>query len=112
MRERLAEFYQETICVTARFQSYANTNQGSNVACFYNIRLDDRQVADHVWVHRSGQMKKLDLKHGDIVQFEARVGKYARGEPMNHISEVQYEYNLEKIRELRVLKRANGEVHE
>lgn len=111
MRERLGRYFGQTHCFIARFQSYAKTNEGSNVGCLYNVKLDGREVADHVWIHRSGKMKDLELQHGDIVEFEARVGRYARGEPMQHVSEVQYEYNLEKIKEMRVVRRANGEGH-
>ncbi len=105
MRERLGVHYGEIHCFTAVFQLFSRTAEGSNVACLMNVRLYDRQVADHVWVHRSKVMKRLGLQYGDIVEFEARVGRYTRGEPLNHVSEIEFEYTLEKLRDMRVIRR-------
>lgn len=109
MRERLGLHYRETHCFTAYFHSYAKTDEGSNVVCLYKICLGQREVADHCWIHRSKQMKQLKLQHGDFVQFEARVGRYARLASLNLNSAVEHEFNLEKVRDVQVLRRANGE---
>lgn len=104
MRERLAPHYQETHCFTADFASYSKTEDGNNVACFRNVKLNGKWVCDHVWIHRSKHMKNLELKHGDKVQFEARVGRYTRGFPRIE-QEVEFDYNLEKVREFIVVQR-------
>jgi hypothetical protein len=105
MRERLAEHYQETHNFSAFFLSYSKTPEGSNVVCLRQICIGQKWVADHVWVHRSKQMKQLELMAGDIIQFEARVCRYSRGIPRPHVDDIEYDYGLEKIREIRVLKR-------
>lgn len=108
MRERLAQYYGETLELTAHFQAYGRTAEGRNMACFACICLDGDELADHVWMHRSGQMKDLRLAIGDVVEFEARVGRYVRNHQFRRVSEIEYDYNLEKIRDMRVLKRAKG----
>lgn len=112
MRQALGAYYQQTLSLTAIFQSYGRTSEGSNVACFANIRHRGVYLEDHCWVHRSKQMKKLDLQHGDIIAFEARVGRYVRREPVFDLSEIEYDYRLEKIRDVRLLRRAKGANHE
>lgn len=109
MRERLAQHYQETHIFTAQFRSYGKTTDGSNMACLGNINLVGLGwVADHIWVHRSKHMKQLALIAGDMVQFEARIGRYVRGTARPHFVESEYDYNLEKVREFIVLKRVEG----
>lgn len=106
MRERLAERYQETHSFTASFRSYAKTNEGSNVACFGNVYLDDAWMTDHVWIHRSKQMKNLDLQPGDRVRFEARVGRYVKSiVPRPHTEAPEWDYCLEKIRDVVIVQR-------
>lgn len=112
MRERLAEILHETHCFTGRFVTYGKTNEGSNKACFTNICIGKQWITDHVWIHRSKQMKNLDLRPGDQVQFEARVGRYVKGAPRPHFEPLQYDYNLEKIRELTVIERSEGTANE
>lgn len=111
MRERLAQYYRETHIFTARFQCYGKTDNGSNVACFDHIRICTQWVADHIWIHRSQHMKKLDLQTGDMVEFEARVGRYVHGTPRPHMKQVQYDYNLEKVSDLKVIRRHGENEH-
>ncbi len=105
MREELAQHYQTINVFTAHFVSYGRTDDGSNVVLLAHIHLGEEWVADHVWVHRSKHMKQLELKVGDVVEFEARVGRYVKGIPRPHVEALNYDYNLEKIREFRVVQR-------
>lgn len=108
MRERLGVHFRETHCFTAIFQRFGTTVDGSHTACLMHLRIDGRWVADHVWIHRSKAMKLLEPQYGDVVQFEARVGRYAKGEPLNHVSEVEYDFTVEKIRNFVILTRKEG----
>lgn len=105
MRQRLEPYYQETHIFTARFQKYSKTIHGSNVVCLVGLCLGGQAVADHIWIHRSKQVKQLELKNGDMVEFEARVCKYARDWFAVEIEDISLDYGLEKIREFRVTKR-------
>jgi hypothetical protein len=107
MRERLAALYQQTHTFTAYFSRYSKTKEKSNMVCLSIVRLEGRMVADHVWVHRSKVMKVLDLHSGDRVQFEARVGRYARTGDFASISEIEWEFSLEKVRNFVILERAD-----
>ena len=105
MRTRLGAHFGETHTFTAVFQGFSRTTSESNVACFQRVRLNGVEVADHVWVHRSKAMKRLGMEYGDIVEFEARVGRYSRGEPLRHVSEIEYDFMLEKIKDVRIMER-------
>lgn len=111
MREKLEPLYGQVLRLTARFQSFGRTEDDRNVVCFERVMLNGVEVADHVWVHRSGAMKDANLQAGDMVCFEARVGRYLHqrdlwkrqpGDPMN------YDYTLEKIKEFAVIQRQGG----
>jgi len=105
MRERLALYFGQTQCFTAQFQCYGRTAEGSNVVLLVRVQIEDRWVCDHLWIHRSKMLKNLALEKGDIVEFMARVGRYARNEPIQHVSEIQWDYNLEKIHAVNVIQR-------
>lgn len=113
MRERLAILFEDNpmayYLFTARFSRYSRSKDDSNVACFDHIKHDGRMAADHCWTHRSKVMKALELQSGDKVEFEAQIKRYIRdvryygGEPG------QLDYGLERIRNLKVIERANDE---
>lgn len=105
MRKRLARYYQQTHVFNAKFMEYSKTPEGSNVCLLGNICIGGHWVADHVWIHRSKAVKRLELMHGDHVRFEAQVDRYARNHPLPPDFEVEYDYGLVKIREFIVLKR-------
>lgn len=46
-----------------------------------NIKLydEDKIITDHLWFTMGKQFSQLNLKEGDIISFEARVGKYRKG---------------------------------
>lgn len=107
MRERLSNYYQQTCIVTARFSHYSKTDSGSNVVCLNNLVICDKWVADHVWIHRSKQIKLLELRAGDVVQFEGRVCRYLRNIFVIDRTDLSMDYGLEKIREFKVMERRN-----
>ncbi len=113
MRERLGDHFGEYCIVRAEFQSYSKTPDDSNVVCFRSVYIEGRRVADHVWTHRSKAMKQAEMKTGDKVEFEARVGRYTRTIPRPHSEAIEFDFCLEKIREFRVTQRRlegeNGE---
>lgn len=111
MREILGEYFGEICVVTAVFDRYSKTPEGSNMVCYRDIRIEGRLAADHVWVHRSKAMKQADMKAGDRVEFLARVGHYPVGIPRPHVEAVQYDYCLEKISEFAVIERLERETN-
>ena len=116
MRERLGDYYdpsgQESHCFTAQFQCFSKTEDQSNVALLLLVQLDGKFVADHVWIHRSKQLKNLLPERGDILAFEAVVGKYPRkGESFSRAEDAQYDFSLEHVKEIRILNK-RGEISE
>src|SRR5258708_11173567 len=110
MRERLGELYdpggKEAYCFTAQFQTFGKTDEGSNVALLIAIYLgNERWVADHVWIHRSKQLKLLEPEKGDILEFEAVVGRYPRSESFSRAEDCVWDYGLEHIREIHILRK-------
>jgi hypothetical protein len=109
MRERLGDFYdpsgKESHCFTARFQCFGKTDEGSNVALLLSIQHNGKFAADHVWIHRSKQLKQLAPEKGDIIAFEAVVGKYPRSESFSRGEDAKYDFSLEKIREIRLIRK-------
>lgn len=108
MRERLGDLYdpsgKQAYCFTAQFQCFGKTDEGSNVALLVAVYLGTgRWVADHVWIHRSKQMKRLELEKGDIIAFEAVVNKYLRqGISFSRPEDAVYDFGLDHIRAMRV----------
>lgn len=44
-----------------------------------DVKMGDDIVTDHLWFDCGKSFERLDLKEGDIVQFDARVAKYEKG---------------------------------
>lgn len=105
MRDKLAAYYQQELSLTAYFDRYSKTEDGSNVACINRVMLNGDELADHLWIHRSGRMKDLDLQQGDLIAFDARVTRYTRYGVKPETGR-QTDYGLHRIRDVIVLKRA------
>src|SRR5690242_12286303 len=110
MRERLGDFYdpagKESHCFTAIFQCFGRTDEGSNVLLLLDVRRSGKFAADHIWIHRSKQIKRLELEKGDLVEFEAVVGKYPRkGESFTHGKDAVWDFSLEHVREMRITRK-------
>ena len=41
--------------------------------------LENNMIAQHLWFNLTKGFEKLELKHGDKVQFDAKVKKYQKG---------------------------------
>lgn len=114
MRERLGDYYdpsgRQTHYFTAQFQCFGKTDEGSNVALLVSVFKDGRWVCDHAWIHRSKQMKRLELEKGDIIEFQAVVGKYPRqGETIIRAEERTWDFSLEHICEMRILRKRSDQ---
>lgn len=46
---------------------------------FKEVRLGEKIVCDHIWFTCGKQFDALNLQHGDIVEFSARVSSYIKG---------------------------------
>lgn len=118
MRERLGDLYdpagQQTHIFTAQFHCFGRTDEGSNVALLVAVYLGcEKWLSDHVWIHRSKQLKLLMPDKGDILEFEAVVGRYPRSESFSRAEDCQWDFSLEHIRDIRILrKRVNGSASE
>jgi len=115
MRERLGDFYdpagKESHCFTAQFQCFGKTDEGSNVVLLLNVQHEGKFACDHMWIHRSKQMKLLEPERGDMIEFQAVVGKYPRSESFSRAEDCVYDFSLEKIKDIRLLnKREKGTV--
>jgi hypothetical protein len=116
MREKLARLYDPADLTSrtfsAQFVKFGRTDEDSNTALLVQVWLNGFCVADHVWIHRSKKMKKMELLRGDVVEFEAVVCRYARNEPLGNISEICYDYGLDHVRDMRVIQRRNIDYQE
>lgn len=111
MRERLGDLYdpagKQAHCFTAQFHCFGRTDEGSNVALLVAVYLGtEKWISDHVWIHRTKQMKRLELEKGDIIEFEAVVGKYPRkGESFSRAEDAVWDFSLEHVREMRIYRK-------
>lgn len=80
-REALAAYWNQRITVQATFQRYGFTEQGRRVACFEQVEIGGAVVVSHVWVNVGSPLKRLHLKRGCRVEFEARVHRYVKNDP-------------------------------
>lgn len=44
-----------------------------------SIKLDNKQLCDHLWFTVGKRFADLQLSEGDTIQFKARVGSYRKG---------------------------------
>lgn len=113
MRERLGDLYdpagQAAHTFTAQFQCFGKTDEGSNVALLVAVYLGcEKWLSDHVWIHRSKQLKLLEPDKGDILEFEAVVSRYPRqGKSFTRADEIEYDFCLDKIKEMKIVQRRN-----
>lgn len=73
--------------------------------CLGDVHHGHLWMADHVWIHRSKHMKRLELKKGDMVEFEARVCRYYRDFTDPKTGQRDMDYGLEKVRDFKVIER-------
>lgn len=98
-REELAEYLNQRITVQAVFQRFGFTAEGRRVACFEQVEIGRAVAADHVWIPVGTPLKRLHLKRGYHVAFEARVHKYVKNDFTT------FHYGLDDIQSPRLLSR-------
>jgi hypothetical protein len=84
MRNKLGKYLGERLKFTARVETFG-LKRFPNFEYVRTILLIDislasnsKVIADHLWRTHGAQMQALNLQAGDIISFEARVGKYAK----------------------------------
>lgn len=109
MRVLLADLWDETgqtfYPFTALFSCFARTEDGENVVMIEQVHCEGKYVANHCWIHRSKALKRLEPVKGDRLSFLAVVGKYPKPRNFTDIRKVRWDYNLEHVREIQILKR-------
>lgn len=109
MRVLLADLWDETGQsfheFTALFTCFAKTEDGQNVVMIEQVFCGNKYVSDHCWVHRSKALKRLEPVKGDTLKFQAVVGKYPKPRDFVDIRKVRWDYGLEHIREIEIIKR-------
>lgn len=98
-REELAEFLNQRVTVQAVFQRFGFTTEGRRVACFEQVEIGGAVVVSHVWVNVGTPLKRLHLKRGCRVAFEARVHRYVKNDPST------FHYGLDDLQSPRLLSR-------
>lgn len=98
-REALAAYLNQRITVQAVFQRFGFTTEGRRVACFEQVEIEGAVVAQHVWIPFGSPLKRLHLKRGCRVEFEARVHKYVKNDFAT------FHYGLDDIQSPKLLSR-------
>lgn len=68
----------------------------------------DKQASDHIWFTVGTTIKKLGLKPGDVVEFDARVGEYIKGyvNRREYIDNRTLDYKLNRPTKFAVIQKA------
>lgn len=98
-REALAAYWNQRITVQAVFQRFGHTQEARKVACVEQITHAGELVAGHVWIPFGTALKRLHLKPGNLLQFEARVMRYVKHDPNT------FHYGFDDIAQPIVLRR-------
>lgn len=83
MREKLKEINGTRARFRGRFEKFGQRSSYGYVkrmALLVNVTDErGREMTDHLWLNLCKQVERLDLKPGDIVEFDARVRPYTKG---------------------------------
>lgn len=84
MRDKLKTLHGRRITVTAVFKRFGTKKgwKGKPVETllFVDVRdLHSNTICDHIWFSMGVAFKRLDLKSGDMVKFDARSKVYKKG---------------------------------
>ncbi len=64
--------------VFSRFATTQEHIEGKEAILLLDVKRGNKLVANHLWLCRIQEFKKLNLKEGDIVSFTARINMYRR----------------------------------
>lgn len=70
----------------------------------------NKKITNHLWFNLTKQFNELDLKEGDVVEFDARVKKYIKGyqgrrEELEFENPIEEDYKLSHPTKIKLLKR-------
>jgi hypothetical protein len=105
MRKKLAELKNQRKKFTGIFERFGTKRafRGSDLrtVLLVGIRNESGELlCDHLWFNYTKGFERIDLVHGDIVEFEARVKNYTKGY-MGHRDDIydkpiQTDYRLDR----------------
>jgi hypothetical protein len=101
LRKELKKLNEKRVVFTAVVDRYGKKDgwygRKEDTILFKDVRIADNQklATDHIWFTVGKTISSLELKVGDKIQFEARIGEYTKGY-VNHgwIDERQKDYKL------------------
>ena len=69
------------VATVSKFGWKAGWNAPEPTILLTEIKLETENeiITDHLWFNLGKQFSELNLKEGDIIAFDARVGKYKKG---------------------------------
>lgn len=71
------------------------------------------QIIDHLWFN-SNNFQKIELKGGDRISFEAKIGQYVKGyegSKINISKPLKIDYNLVFLSEIKKIKKIKNSIH-
>ncbi|HEX8653062.1 MAG TPA: hypothetical protein VF708_19755 [Pyrinomonadaceae bacterium] len=83
MREKLREINGVRARFRGRFSRFGQRTSGGYVkhmallVCVTDAK--GNEMTDHLWLNLTERVKALDLKPGDVIEFDARVRDYTKG---------------------------------
>lgn len=125
MREELRKYEGQRLTYTAKVEKYGIKHQPfgyrpkktvllTEVKCVTNKNIQ----TDHLWMIVGKKIETLNLKEGDIVQFDARVKQYYKGykgrvdEDYWDKPPVEKDYRLSTPSKVKLVKRAEDKKEE
>ena len=67
----------------------------------FDIISKETGYTDHVWIKKSKELEKMNLKENDRITFKATIRKYIKHKEMNTKLELDYELvNLKEIQKI------------
>lgn len=73
-----------------------------NTILIKNVEYDENIVADHVWLNSTYEIDNMTLKEGSVIEFDATVSTYRRGNYKNIYR--NRDYKLHNVRKVRILE--------
>ncbi len=113
MRKELKNIVGQRMKFIGTFKKKGYKNFGLNL-CETVLLIDikdsqGKQITDHLWFN-SNEFKNVELKKGDKIVFESKIGRYMKGYEGNrdNLSKpLKIDYNLVFLSEIKKIKKIN-----
>lgn len=104
MRTKLQEIKTgrfRAILMTVRVAAHSR-NKGKLIAMLRTVSMGDKILCDHVWVVVPRHWRKMDLRSGDTIEFDADVEPYTKGNGLDR--PIEQDYCLGNLRNINRVK--------